>query len=59
MQLTIAILPLLSAMLGSASAGNCIDGNAAGLANGECVQYYGGEGCKGSPIGSYKPTCAG
>ncbi|EJD54819.1 hypothetical protein AURDEDRAFT_156599 [Auricularia subglabra TFB-10046 SS5] len=34
-------------------------GVAGGLANGECVQYYGGGDCKGLPIGSYVPTCGG
>ena len=33
--------------------------NSGGVANGECVKFYGNSECKGSPIGSYKPTCGG
>jgi hypothetical protein len=58
MHFTAAALPSLSALLGTACASDC-SGNAGGVANGECVKYYGGDDCKGSPIGSYKPTCGG
>ncbi|EJD54821.1 hypothetical protein AURDEDRAFT_119192 [Auricularia subglabra TFB-10046 SS5] len=33
-------------------------GNAGGVANGECVKFYGGSDCKGPAIGSYRPDCS-
>ena len=56
MQLTITSL-ILAAILPVAFAADCQ--NSGGVANGECVKFYGNSECKGSPIGSYKPTCGG
>ena len=55
MQLTITSF-VLAAMLPFVLA-DCQ--NSGGVANGECVKFYGNSECKGSPIGSYKPTCGG
>ena len=56
MQLTTVSL-MLVALLPAVFAENCQ--NSGGVANGECVKFYGNSECKGSPIGSYKPTCGG
>ena len=48
---------MLVALLPTAFAENCQ--NSGGVANGECVKFYGNSECKGSPIGSYKPTYGG
>ena len=48
---------VLAAILPVAFAADCQ--NSGGVANGECVKFYGNSECKGSPIGSYKPTCGG
>jgi hypothetical protein len=48
--LALTLLPL-------ASAANCQ--NSPGVANGQCVKFYGNGECKGSALGSYKPDCTG
>jgi hypothetical protein len=55
---TTTLTALALALLPLASAADCQ--NSPGVANGQCVKFYGGNGeCKGNPLGSYKPDCTG
>jgi len=57
MKFQVALTTLV--LIGEALAADCNSGASPGTANGACVRFYGGAGCGGSGIGSYKPTCGG
>lgn len=52
-----SVLLVLAALVAPVFSAGCQ--NSPGVANGECVKYYGGNSCNGPEIGGYKPTCAG
>jgi hypothetical protein len=50
------LVPLFTAPVQAADCSNV----AGGVANGECVKFYSGQGCQSDEEeGSYKPTCGG
>jgi hypothetical protein len=57
MHLLTTLTALALTLLPLAHAANCQ--NSPGVANGQCVKFYGNGECKGGALGSYKPDCTG